>query len=143
MKSAAQMSANWTKGMQNPTTVQKYKDGINGFQGNPMALAAAPDAEARYLANVQASVSSGKRQQKLNSVPAQRWKDNAVNVGANALATGAVKAKPKVDDHFQRWAPVYNQMSDVVKSMPKGGMANAMARVQAAIGIAMQAAGRS
>lgn len=141
-KSAQQMSQNWQQAMANPMTAAKYKQGIANTTVNPMALAATPEAEQRYLNSVTASVQSGRRSQKLMSTSPQTWKDNATNVGANSLSTGATKAKSKVDAHFQKWAPVYQQMSDVVKSMPKGGAANALARVQAAMSIAMQAAGK-
>lgn len=142
-KTSAQMAANWNQGMSSPSTAQKYKDGINSFQGNPMALAATDQAQQLYLTNTAASVSSGKRAAKLNSVPVQRWKDNAINVGSTQLSSGAVKAKQKVADHFTKWQPIYQQASAAAKALPKGGQANALARVQAAMQVMMQAAGRA
>src|SRR5215469_13857945 len=142
MKSAGQMSAAWAAAMGSATSAQKYKDGVNGYSGNPMALAASADAQQRYAANTAAAVASGRMAAKLNSVPVQTWKDNATTVGSQRFATGATKAKAKVDRHFQQWAPIYQQMSDAARSLPKGGVANALARVQAAITIAMQAAGK-
>jgi len=136
------MSKNWQLAMANPQTASKYKDGITGFQGNPMALAAAPDAEQRFLSGVQLSVTSGKRSQILNAVPVERWRNNAINIGANLLGTGAQRAASKVDAFFQRWAPIYAQASAAAHALPKGGLANALARVQAAITVEMQAAGR-
>jgi hypothetical protein len=144
MKTAADMAKNWTNGMQAPQTRQKYTDGINRTTVNPMQLAATPEATQLYLNNVQASVTSGKRQAKLNAANPQTWKANSVNIGANALSTGAQKALPKVQAHFDKWAPIYAQMSQAAKAIPKDGtLGSAMARVQAAIQVAMQAAGRA
>jgi X-X-X-Leu-X-X-Gly heptad repeat protein len=142
-KTATQMATNWQQAMTNPQTSTKYKQGIQNTTVNPMQKAASPESEALYLSRVQQSVASGKRAQKLNAVPVDRWKNNAINVGATQLSSGAQKAQDKVTQHFNKWAPVYSQMSDAARALPKGGMANAMARVQAAITIAMQAAGRS
>ena len=140
-KSAQQMADAYKQAMQSPQTAQRYKDGIAGYNGNPMAAAAAPDAQARYAQNTQAAVSSGKMAAKLNAVPVQTWKDNAMNVGAARLTSGAQKAMSKVQQHFQKWQPIYQQCSDAVKGMPKGGIANATARVQAVLQILMSNAG--
>jgi hypothetical protein len=142
-KSAQQMSANWTAAMQSPTTSMKYKQGIANTTVNPMALAASPQAQQLYATNTAAAVSSGKMAAKLNSVSPQLWKDNASTVGAASLSSGATKAKPKVDAHFNKWAPIYQQAHDAVQNMPKGGASNALARVAAAMNIMMAAAGRA
>lgn len=141
MKTAAQMASNWTQAMGNPKTAQNYKDGINGCAVNPMALAATPEAQALYAQNTALAVSSGKMANRLNQTPVQTWKDNAVNVGAQRFQSGATKASAKVQKFFTTWAPIYAQASQAAKALPKGGIANAMARVQAAIGVMMQAAG--
>ena len=140
-KTAQQMADAYKQAMQSPTTAQRYKDGIAGYNGNPMAAAAQPDAQQRYAQNTQAAVASGKMAAKLNAVPVQTWKDNAMNVGAARLTSGAQKAMSKVQAHFSKWAPIYQQCSDAVKNMPKGGIANATARVQAVLQILMSNAG--
>jgi hypothetical protein len=137
------MAQNWAAAMRDGNTANKYKAGIQAFQGNPMALAAADDAEQRYLTNVQNSVNSGKRRNALNAVPVERWRSNAMTIGANLLSTGAQRAMDKVTAHFNRWAPIYAQASAAAQALPKGGLANAMNRVQAAISVLMAAAGRS
>ncbi len=142
MKTAQQMAANWQQAMSNPATATKYKQGIASTTVNPMQKAAQPDAEALYLANVQRSVASGRRAARLNAVPLERWKNNAINIGSTLLSSGAQKAMDKTTAHFQKWAPIYGQMHDAAAALPKGGLANALARVQAAISVAMAAAGR-
>lgn len=139
-KSAAQMSDSWTKGMQAPQTRQNYIDGINNTTVNPMAAAATPEAMNLYLTKVQQSVSSGKRQRKLMAANPATWKTNATTVGANSLTTGATKAKTKVDAHFQKWQPIYQQAAAAAAAIPHdGSMGSALQRVQAAMQVMMQA----
>lgn len=131
--------ANYLKGMQGAG--DKYKKGIQGVTVNPMQLAATPEATQRYVDGVTASVSSGRRAAALNAVPLSRWQNNAMNVGASRLASGAQKATDKVAAHFQKWGPIQQNISDTVNAMPKGGLANAQARSAASIAMSMQAAG--
>lgn len=142
-KSAQQMADAWSAAMGSATTATNYKQGIANCTVNPMAMAATADAQQRYASGTADAVASGRMAAKLNAVPVQVWKDNATNVGAQRFTSGATKAKSKVQRHFQQWAPIYQQASDAAKSLPKGGMANAMARVQAAMSILMQAAGKA
>lgn len=137
------MSGAWTSAMQRPDTGQKYAKGIQSTNVNPMEMAARPEALALYAQRTADSVVSGRRAAKLMAVPVQRWKDNAANTGAQRLTSGATKAKAKVDAHFQKWAPIYQQASDAARALPKGGMANAMSRVQAALNVMMSAANRA
>jgi hypothetical protein len=142
-KSAADMSSAWTGAMQRPDTAQKYAKGIQGTNVNPMEMAARPEALQLYAQRTSDSVASGRRAAKLMAVPVQRWKDNAAGTGAQRLTSGAVKAKSKVDAHFQKWAPIYQQASDAARALPKGGQANALARVSAALNVLMSAANRA
>lgn len=140
-KTAAQMAQNWTNAMANPSTSNNYKAGIQGTTVNPMAAAASPEAQALYAQNTAAAVSSGRMAAALNAVSMSTWQNNAINVGAARLSTGAQKASSKMQSFFNKWAPIYAQASAAAKALPKGGMANAMARVQAAISVMMNAAG--
>lgn len=127
--------------MQSVQTQQNYTQGIDSTTVNPMQLSA--DAEDRYMAGIQDAVQSGRRRQKLMSTPVSVWKDNAKTKGAQRLTNGAQAAQAKVQAHFQKFGPVYEQIRDHVKTMPKGGVANALARVQYAITAMKQAAGKS
>lgn len=137
---AAKAAAAYQRGMAQAASA--YKDGIQSVTESPMAAAATPAASARYMEGIQRSEASGKRVAKLQATPLQTWKDNAVNVGANRLATGAQKAAGKVQAHHQKWAPVYQAASDAAAAVtgPKG-LATAMAKQQAALTVLMQAAG--
>lgn len=127
--------------MGSPQTAQKYKDGINGFNGNPMALAATPEAMQAYLDGVQRSIASGKRANSLNQASAATWKNNAINVGAARLASGATKSQAKYAAKIAPYAAVWPQMRAAARALPKGGLANATARAAAALQVLMTAAG--
>lgn len=139
--SADQIVSSWTTAMGSAQTAQKYKDGINNYQGNPMALAASTDAEQRYIAGVQNSVNSGRRAAALNAASPTVWKTNAVNIGAQRLQSGGQKGKARYQAAMQKWAPIYANISQTVSQMPKGGLANAQARANMAIQMLMTAAG--
>lgn len=126
--------------IQSGSAKEAYRNGIDAVTENPMQKAA--DADDLYLARVEESVRSGRRRNALLSVPMTRWKENAKTKGAERLASGAVAAADKVRSHFQKWAPIYDQASEAVKSMPKGTREDAKARVGRVIDILMDAAGR-
>src|SRR5428012_1565 len=95
VKPADQISKNWVAAMQSATTQNKYKDGINRYQGNPMAQAATDAAQQKYLQHVQQSVANGKRSASLMNADPAMWKQNALNLGATGLGTGASKKASK------------------------------------------------
>lgn len=143
-KTAAQMAAKWGAAMKAPTTRQNYVDGINSTAVNPMEMAASEAATQLYLNKVQQSVASGRRQAALRSASVADWKNNAVNVGANSLSTGATKAANKVQAHFQKWSPIYEQARQAAAAIPKDGtIGGAMAKVQASLQVLMAAAGKA
>lgn len=106
---------------------QAYTQGVQGFNGNPMAMAAA--ASDRYLAGVQNAVSSGKWQASLSGKSADYWKTAAVQKGAPRLASGANQAKPKFVSFMTKFLPVVQSAAAQVRAMPKGGLQNGIARM--------------
>lgn len=140
---AEQIVTNWTAAMGSGQTAAKYKAGIARVQESPMARAATPAAMELYQRRVQESVTNGRRAAALNNSSIQQWKDNASNIGAARLMSGAQKGTPKMRQAAQKWAPIYAQVSAEVAQMPKGGEAEAVARSAAAIRILMSAAGRT
>lgn len=134
-----QMLKDWQSGM--ASAGPKYAAGINRTTVNPMALAAQPDAMQRYQDGCTRSVTSGKRAASLNAADVNTWKQNAVKYGASNLAQGAQKAAAKTGAAFQKLAPVLSQASAAAQALPKGGLGNAMARVNAALSVIMGAYG--
>lgn len=140
---AEQIVTNWSQAMGSGQTQAKYKAGVARVQESPMARAATPQATELYLRRIQESVSNGKRTAALQASSLQQWKDNASNIGAARLMSGAQKGQSKMRTAAQKWAPIYAQVSAEVAAMPKGGLGEAQARSARAIEILMSAAGRT
>lgn len=115
-KTAAQMAANWVKGMQSPSAAQNYKDAMAALTVNPMELAAANLDKA--AANFMQAVSSGRMAAKLRGVSMSAYKA-ACAQGASRLASGAAKGQPKFIIAAGRLQPVYDQMKQA--SLASGG----------------------
>lgn len=111
---AQKAAERWAQGMSGAST--KYKEGVAGFQGNPMALAAAN--KQGWLNGIQEAFNSGKWERGLLRQPAQYWRDQAMNVGAARLGTGAQAAKPKVQAFLASFLPFLQSVTDRVRSMP-------------------------
>ena len=141
MKTAAQAVANWLAAMGSAQTRTNYVNGIQAYQGNPMAQAATQEALQAYADGCANSVTSGRRAAALNASSPADWKTNAVNVGATRLASGAQKSQGKYTRKIAPYAAVWPQMRAAARALPKGGLANAQARAAAALQVIMQAAG--
>ena len=133
------MANNWKQGMANAGAA--YTAGINATNVNPMALAATPDAMQRYQDGCTRSVTSGKRAAALNAADPGLWKANAVKYGSANLAQAGTKSLPKYTAAAQKLAPVLSQASAAAHALPKGGLGNAMARVNAVLSTIMGAYG--
>jgi hypothetical protein len=143
VKSASAILQAWQNAMASPATAQKYTAGVNAVTDSPTAKAASADAQQRYIQGTQAAVSSGRMASALNAVSLSQWKQQATNVGASRLASGAQKGASKYQAALQKWQPIYQQASDAAAALPKGGFANAQARWSAAVQVMMTAAGSS
>jgi len=139
-KTPQQIVDAWIAGMQSPNTQTKYRNGIAGFQGNPMALAATTQALTKYANACQQSVVNGKRAASLNSADPNIWKTNAMNLGAPGLGTGATKAKAKMLARMTKWAGVYAQASQAAAAVPDDGGTN-VGKIQAALQVLKAAKG--
>ena len=135
-KTPQQIADAWDAAMKDGRTQKKYRDGINNYQGNPMAQAATADALAKYQMACEVSVSSGRRAKALNDASVTDWKNNATTVGATNLGSGATKAKAKYTRKMQFWAGVYAQASSAA-----AGVTDPLGKVRAAINVMKEAAG--
>ena len=115
-KTAAQMAANWVKGMQSPAAAQNYKDAMAALTVNPMELAA--QNLDKGATNYQQAVSSGRMAAKLRGVSMSTYKA-ACAQGASRLASGATKGAAKQAAAAQRLQPVYDAMKQA--SIASGG----------------------
>lgn len=135
------LSQVWSQSMGSPTTQAKYKAGIMRQTVSPTALAATPEAEAKYLNNVSAAVASGKRSRALNAVTLQDHQQASINKGAPRLGPGAVASAPRWARAMAPYTQVYATIDARLANMPTGGFANAVARNAVAIEELMKAAG--
>lgn len=129
MLTPQQVAEKWRANTSNAQ--QAFKDGVNGVQTAPGQRAAA--AADRFLAGVQASVSSGRWQQKVAGVSLESWKASMVGKGAARIAGGVAAAVPKMQDFMTRWLPYEADLSARIAAMPKGDLASAQARANFAI----------
>jgi hypothetical protein len=133
MADASSMIRNWQAG--GSTGGTKYREGINGVTEHPGQKAA---AQAQLmLQKVTEAVTSGRWARNVSSYNFQNWKTTASGVGATNWANGFQKGLAKYSAAAQALAPRLNEMSAQIKSMPKGGAANAKARSAAAIDFMM------
>lgn len=136
-KTAEQISANWQAGMAGARN--KYVQGIQALTSSPTAAAATDDAQQRYLANIQESVSSGRRAAALNAVSLQAFQAACIGKGADRLSSGATQGKQAHLSAMQKWAPIYAQASQAAAGVPKS---DTLGRVRAAINAMKAAAGK-
>jgi hypothetical protein len=143
VKSAAAQNAAWLAAMQAPAAAANYKSGIQATTENPMAKAASPTAQARYLNSVTAAVQSGRMAAKLNAVPMQYWQSQAMNMGSMNLASGARKGSAKQLAAAQRLQSVQQAASDAAAAIPSDGTAaTAIAKFTASLQVMMAAKGK-
>lgn len=115
-----------TKWSQNTgAAVTRYSDGVKAVTTAPNQLAA--QAVDRYIAGVQAN--QGKYVARNQQVSLQYWQMQAVNKGAQRLASGATAAESKV-------AAVYTQLFPFIEQVrgslpPRGDLEQNIARSSA------------
>lgn len=139
-KTPQQMADAWAQRMASGDTAKAYKDGIMGYNGNPMAQAAQAVDDGRYLDGVNKAVNSGRMSAALRSANPQSWKDGALNVGMQRLSSGATKGKGKALAAFTRLAPAYAAMRAAADALPKS---DGRGRMLAAHDALMRAVGKA
>ena len=131
----------YLEGTQSGAARARYLEGIEAVTESPMEKAAA--ADQLYLRRVQESVESGRRAARLRETPMSVWKEGAKRKGADRLASGAAAAVEKIRRHFQKWTPIYQEVSREVSTMPKGSTEDSIARVAHVIRRLKTAAGKA
>jgi len=136
-RTSTEMADNWVAGMQSAATQKKFKDGINAYQGNPMAEAATDSAMQRYQDGVALSITSGYRKTKLLAASPTDWKLTTTTIGAANLGAGALKKKKKYQAAMDKWAAEYHNAS--VNAAAATGV---QSKIMAAINTLRRAAGK-
>ena len=111
------------------TASTPYSAGIDRVTESPMGKAA--DQIQRMQAGINAAFANGYTEKRLRASSLAAWKQKAKTKGASALAQSATQALPKYQQYAAIAQPIVQQAQAQIKSMPKGGDANATARFQA------------
>lgn len=110
---------------------QAFRDGVASVQTAPGQQAA--QAADRMLAGVTAAVTSGRWAAAVGAVPLERWKASMLSKGLARIAGGVADAEPKMAAFNARWYPLQQALSDHVKTMPRGSVADSQNRANYAI----------
>ena len=113
-KTPAQVAAKWASRAQGAT--QALQDGINNVQSAPGALAAAK--QDKMLANLTASVLSGKWAQNVSAITLQQWKDAMLTKGVQRYGAGVAAALPKMQAFMTKLLPFQQNIQAQLASMP-------------------------
>lgn len=116
---------------------QAYKDGIQSTNVNPMALAVAQ--QATMVSKWNEAINSGRWANRLQSVSPETWKQAAITKGAANYTNGITAGKSKMASAMQYYGPIYAQIKEAVRQIPRDGAGGSMARVQMAMTMLQQA----
>jgi hypothetical protein len=121
------VATKWANGMANGVTA--YKQGVSNVQVSPTESAA--QKASSYLAGVQDAYNSGRYVNGLRAVSLQDWQNQAINTGANRLASGASAAKSKVTNFLTQFLPAVSSIQAQVNAMPSDTYEGRKARATA------------
>jgi hypothetical protein len=125
---AANQTKQWLAGMQTKGSTN-YRTGVQNYQGNPMALAAAH--AGKWANSIQNAISNGSYVKGLNSADPNTWKQNALNFGADRLVTGAQKKQAKYQSKVSAYHAFLGPILSQIQSMPSDTKSQRAARQQA------------
>ncbi len=104
----------------------KYTAGIQSVTTSPNAKAAA--AVMTWQARLADPKTQAKYVAKNNAVSLTDWKNNAVNIGASRLSSGATKGAPKMQTFATQFYPFLDGVLSKVQSMPNVTLEQRIAR---------------
>lgn len=122
-----QGAAKWASRLSGAT--QDITQGVNAVTEAP-GLAAAR-SKALWLQQVTASADKWAR--RVSAVSLSEWQSSMITKGVPRIASGAQAAIPKMTSFLADFLPYVDQGVQALKSMPKGGVENGIARASAMI----------
>lgn len=125
----AETADKWVRRMQGAT--QDMARGIAGVTESPAQQAIAE--QDRLIENFTESVRSGRWASALGEVSLSDWKTAMLEKGVPRISQGAASAKTKQERFFAKLLPVTDEISARVKTMPRGGIEDSIARAGFAI----------
>lgn len=123
----SQVAAKWNQRL--AASTQQITDGVNAVQQAPGMKAAA----AKQLWLQQLNASADKWAARTAAVTLDSWKRSMIEKGIPRVATGAQNAQGKVEAFMTQFLPHVESVAQRVRAMPKGGLANGIARATAQI----------
>jgi hypothetical protein len=126
VKSVQSVLDKWASGAQ----AQKYKDGIQAVDVDPMQLAVAQ--ESALVSRFNESIASGKWRNNTLAAGAE-WKTHTLAKGGQNYTTGIQAAKPKMQRFLTEFLPFADGVKRQIRGMPKGpkGGGESLARIAA------------
>ena len=122
-----QATAKWLSRL--TASTQQITDGVNSVTVAPGAKA----AQSADLWAAQVAASKAKWSANVGKVTLQEWQQSMIQVGIPRIATGAQAKQAKVLAFQAKWLPYVQAQAAKVRAMPKGGLANGIARATAQI----------
>jgi len=129
MRSAADIAQKWKRNLS--ASVESIRAGVQAVDQSPTDLAA--DKADQYLIGVQNAVDSGKYQAGLRSVSLAEWKTAMLDKGVPRIASGASSGESKVLSFLNEWLPFVESGQRMLENMPRGSLAENIARSTAMI----------
>lgn len=124
-KDPAAVAQKWSQNLGAAT--QHIQAGVAAVQTAPGQKAAAQ--KALWLSQIQNNADKWARN--VSAVSLGEWQQAMTDKGIPRIAQGASAAVPKMTNFLQQFLPHVEQVAQQVRSMPKGGEANAIARMTA------------
>lgn len=124
---AQQWLQKWGNNLQN--SGQYITAGVQRVTTAPGQLAAA--AQDRYVAGVQLAASSGKWAAKVSAVSLSAWQDSMIKKGLPRIATGVQQAQATKQAAITTLLSNVDAAAANANSLPKGGLAQGIARATA------------
>jgi hypothetical protein len=129
MRSPADIARKWQRNLSG--SVESIRSGVAAVDQSPTEKAAARSDQ--YLIGVQNAVDSGKYQAGLRSVSLEQWKQAMLDKGVPRIASGAAAGEPKMQAFLQEFLPYVEQGQRMLDNMPRGSLAENIARSTAMI----------
>lgn len=129
MITAAAAAAKWAQNM--AAAGPAMKAGVQGVTVNPAQQAIA--AKDQWIQGVQRAAQDGSYEAGLQNVTLPGWQQAMINKGIPNMQNGVKEATPKVQVFMQDFLPYAQQVKDAVAAMPRGTLANSIARATTAI----------
>ena len=128
-KSPVQVTEKLIRNLQAAT--ESIRSGVQSVTTSPTEQAA--EQADLMLLKITEAVNSGKWGDALRKISLNEWKNSMLEKGLPRISSGIAAAKPKIQAFFEQWLPWEKQISQHVKTLPRGTIEDSIARAAAVI----------